>query len=218
MRVIDGVDVDVGPEAVVVTAAEPLTVLSSAVTGGGLGAARAIMNLHVEKDGPWGDADARLGALAARRRLPAPWVGLLTGARTERARVAGERALGLAALVVVTVGLSNAVAAGWSAPAVAAPGTINTIALVDAALTPAALVNLVATLTEVKALVLAEAGVTCDAGRASGTSTDAVVVAATGRGRALSFGGPVSEAGWVVARAARAALTEGVRRWQQERA
>jgi len=215
---IDGVEVDVGPEAVVVIAAETLTVLSSAVTGGGLGPARAIMNLHVEKDGPWEDAEARLGALAARRRLPAPWVGLLTGARTERARVAHERARALAALVVVTVGLSNAVAAGRSAAAVAPPGTINTIAIVDAALGPAALVNLVVTLTEVKALVLAEAGVTCAAGPASGTSTDAVVIAATGRGRALSFGGPISEAGWLVARAARAALSEGVRRWQQERA
>ena len=88
--------------------------------------------------------------------------------------------------------------------------------MVEAQLAPAALVNLVATLTEVKALVLTDAGLTADGHPASGTSTDAVVVAATGRGRALRFGGPISDAGWVVARAARTALTDGVRAWLPE--
>jgi adenosylcobinamide amidohydrolase len=218
MGAIAGIELDLAPDAVVVTAAAPLAVLSSAVAGGGLASARAIVNLHVAKDCPWDDAEARVAEFASRRGLPAPWVGLLTAAWTERARVAVERAADIAALVVVTVGLSNPVAAGWSAAAAPAPGTINTIAIVDAALSPAALVNLVVTLTEVKALVLGAAGVTCAAGPAGGTSTDAVVVAATGRGRSLAFGGPISEAGWLVARAARAALTDGVGRWKQEHA
>jgi adenosylcobinamide hydrolase len=65
--------------------------------------------------------------------------------------------------------------------------------------------------------VLAEAGLRCADGRpASGTSTDAVVVAATGRGTRARFGGPISDAGWVVARAARTALAEGVGRWMAE--
>lgn len=213
MATIEGVDVEIGPEAVVVTAAAPLTVLSSAVTGGGLGRARSIVNLHVDKSCPWEGAEVRLDAFAARRGLPAPWVGLLTAAWTEHARVGAEHARGVGALVVVTVGLSNPIAAGVSAGAGVLPGTINTIAVVDADLDAAALVNLVITLTEVKTLVLQEGGVETDGHRATGTSTDAVVVAATGRGRALRFGGPISDAGWVVARAARAALDHGVRRW-----
>ena len=217
MTAIDGVEVAVSAEAVVVTAAAPLTVLSSAVAGGGLGRARSIVNLHVDKHCPWEDAELRLDAFASRRRLPAPWIGLLTAAWTEHARVAAAHAAGVGALVAVSVGLSNPVAAGWSAAAGVAPGTINTIAVVDADLVPAALVNLVITLTEVKALVLAEAGVTADGRAAGGTSTDAVVVAATGRGRHLRFGGPISDAGWVVARAARTALGDGVRTWQDRR-
>lgn len=213
MATIEGVDVEVTAEAVVVTAAAPLTVLSSAVTGGGLGRARSIVNLHVDKSCPWEGAEVRLDAFAARRGLPAPWVGLLTAAWTEHARVGAEHARGVGALVVVTVGLSNPIAAGVSAGAGVLPGTINTIAVVDADLDAAALVNLVITLTEVKTLVLQEGGVETDGHRATGTSTDAVVVAATGRGRALRFGGPISDAGWVVARAARAALDHGVRRW-----
>jgi adenosylcobinamide amidohydrolase len=164
------------------------------------------------------DAEACLGPFAARRRLPAPWIGLLTAASTERAEVAVESASGIHALVVATVGLSNAVAAGWTPAATVAPGTINTIVVVDASVEPAALVNLALTVTEVKTLVLTAAGVTCPAGGlASGTSTDAVVIAATGRGPVVRFGGPVSEAGWLVARAARTALAEGVRRWMEDR-
>jgi len=128
--------------------------------------------------------------------------------------VASERAGDFDALVVVTVGLGNLVAAGWSAAAAAPVGTINTIVVVDANPEPAALVNLALTVTEVKTLVLGEAGLQCADGRPpSGTSTDAVVIAATGRGQAVRFGGPISEAGWLVARLARQAMGEGVRRW-----
>ena len=81
-----------------------------------------------------------------------------------------------------------------------------------------ALVNLALTVTEVKTLVLVAAGLSCqDGAAASGTSTDAVVVAATGRGPTVRFGGPISDAGWVVARAARTALAAGVRRWMADR-
>jgi iron complex transport system ATP-binding protein len=146
-------------------------------------------------------------------------VGLLTAAWTERAQVVARSTRGLSALVVATVGLGNVVAAGWSpAAATPTPGTINTIVVVDADVEPAALVNLALTVTEVKTLVLVAAGLCCEDGRAaSGTSTDAVVVAATGRGPAVRFGGPISDAGWVVARATRTALAEGVRRWTADR-
>jgi len=213
---IEGVVVDIGPEAVVVRAQPLLRVLSSAVAGGGLGHARAIVNVHVDRDCPWEDVETQLTPFATRNRLPWPWVGLLTAAWTERAEVAVESAHGMRALAVATVGLSNPIAAGRSAAARSDPGTINTIVVVDAAVEPGALVNLALTVTEAKALVLAEAGVRCaDGAQATGTSTDAVVVAATGRGAPARFGGPISDAGWVVARAARRALAEGVRGWLQ---
>jgi adenosylcobinamide hydrolase len=79
---------------------------------------------------------------------------------------------------------------------------------------PAALVNLAVTVTEAKTLVLLEAGVrAADGGPATGTSTDAVVVAATGRGASARFGGPISDTGWLVARAARRAFADGVHDW-----
>lgn len=91
----------------------------------------------------------------------------------------------------------------------------NTI-VVDAAPEPAALVNLVMTVTEVKALTLAEAGVRPGGGLASGTSTDALVIAATRRGHPGRVVGPASEIGALAARAVRSAMEAGVRRWLEE--
>ena len=214
---IAGVHVDIGHEAVVVRADEPLTTASSAVVGGGLGRASAIVNLHVPKNFRGEHADRVLEAFVARRSIPAPWVGLLTGAWTEKAEVATETMDGITAVAIVTVGLSNPASAGRTAVAAWLPSTINTILVVDAAATAAALVNLVMTVTEAKVMVVAEAGVrTLDGDPASGTSTDAIVIAATGRGRRCEFGGPVSDLGWAAARAARAALSQGVDRWMRE--
>jgi iron complex transport system ATP-binding protein len=215
---IDGVELDVDIEAVVVRARRPLAILSSAVAGGGFGAAAVIINLHVGKGFRCEDSDAELAAFAQRRAILKPYVGLLTAAATEKAEIATERDATLTACAVVTVGLSNPVGAGRSAAVSWSPGTINTIVVVDAAPEPGALVNLVITATEVKALALAAGGVRTDEGfPASGTSTDAVVVGATGRGPRTRFGGPLSEVGWLVARAVRSALDAGIARWIKER-
>jgi adenosylcobinamide hydrolase len=215
---IAGVSVEFGSEAVVVTSREPLRVLSSAVHHGGFALARAVVNLHVGKGDPCMDPAGMIGAFARRAGVPAPWVGLLTGAHTERAVQAEEAAGGFHALAVVTVGLSNPVAAGRSPVATWAASTINTIVVVDADPEPAALVNAVITATEVKGLALRDAGLLAADGRAaSGTSTDAVVIAATGRGAAARFGGPASEMGWVVARAVRVALDRAIADWRERR-
>jgi iron complex transport system ATP-binding protein len=213
---IAGVSVEVGSLAVVVTSHTPFRVLSSAVHLGGLAQARAIVNLHVGKNDPCADPAGMIGAFARRAGVPAPWVGLLTGAYTDRAVQAQEAAGGFHALAVVTVGLGNPVAAGASPVATWVASTINTIVVVDADPEPAALVNAVITATEVKGLALREAGLLADGGQpASGTSTDAVVIAATGRGPAARFGGPASPMGWVVARAVRAALDRAIADWQE---
>ena len=214
---IDGVDVIVGAEAVCLTARRELRVISSAFAGGGLATARTIVNLHVPKNFACADAGATVLDFARRRGLPAPYVGMLTSAWTEKAQTAVATAGDVRALVVATIGLSNASAAGLSARAAALAGTINTVVVVDADPEPAAMVNLVMTVTEVKTALLLDAGLkSLDGHPASGTSTDAVVVAATGRGPRCAFGGPISDLGWAVARAARDALGTGVRRWLED--
>ena len=213
---IAGLHVESGPEAVVVAADRPLRTLSSAVLRGGLAEARAIVNVHVEQGDCGEDPDGMVEAYARRRGLAAPYVGLLTGARTQDATIGEEAAEGFHALVIVTVGLSNRMAAGRAPIARWTPSTINTIVLVEGDPEPAALVNLALTVTEVKVLALIEAGIMDADGMAiTGTSTDAVVVAATGRGPRARFGGPVSALGWTVARATRRALDDGLRGWRE---
>jgi iron complex transport system ATP-binding protein len=108
----------------------------------------------------------------------------------------------------VSVGLSNTSNAGLTPPLAASPGTINAILLVDAALRPSAMVNAVITATEAKTMTLAEWDVRTPQGDpASGTSTDSVVVACTQRGEGLSYAGPATDVGWLVARTMRAAIT-----------
>lgn len=213
---IPGVSVEVGSAAVVLVGERPLRVLSSAVVRGGFTEARAIVNLHVHKNDPCLDPAAMIGAFARRAGVPAPWIGLLTGALTERATVGHAATEGYRALAVTTVGLSNLVSAGHSPIAVCPHSTINTVVVVDADPEPAALVNAVITVTEVKGLALRTAGLVMpDGAGVSGTSTDAVAIAATGRGPVARFGGPASPLGWVVARAARAALEPAIRDWQE---
>ena len=212
---IRGLRVAIDERAVVVTAERPLHVLSSAVRRGGLGEARTILNLHVDTHHPSDDLERPLADFIAERRLPEPCVGLLTAAWTEHAEVAHVTAGGFAVTAVATVGLSNRTTAGRAAAARWQPSTINTIVIVDGQPEAAALVNAVVTITEAKTLALAEAGVrSADGHPATGTSTDAVVVAATGRGPAARFGGPASEMGAAIGRAVLHALERGIVAWK----
>jgi len=214
---IEGIHLHIDAEGVAVTAAAPLVAVSSALVGGGQAVVDAILNLHVPKGFQCADSTAVLADFARRRGLPPRYVGLLTAAATEKADVATAHHGALTALAIATVGLSNRITAGASPPAHVSAGTINTIVVVDGDAETTALVNAAMTVTEVKTLALIEAGVKGADGRfATGTSTDAVVVAVTGRGRRQRFGGPISDLGWVVGQAASAALRRGVARWLAE--
>jgi adenosylcobinamide hydrolase len=216
---IDGITLTIDAVGVAVRAATPLVAVSSAVVGGGVSSAEAILNVHVSKHGSLDAVRASLEAFAERHGVTGPYVGLLTGAATEKAELHTAQHGALTVLAVVTVGLSNRITAGVSPPMAAAPAaTINTIVVVDGDAEPAALVNALMTVTEVKTLALIEAGVkTVDGRFATGTSTDAVVVAATGRGARERFGGPISPLGWVIAQAVGPALRRGIARWLAER-
>jgi iron complex transport system ATP-binding protein len=204
---ISGIDVTIDAGAVQVTSDEPLTILSSAVVGGGLCSARHVINMHVPDDYDGERPDEDLRAYAAQRGVSEPFVGLMTATWTEYARVAVQSRGGLGVAAVVSIGLANPECAGLTSPVAARAGTINTILLVDAVLTPSAMVNAVITATEAKTMSLTEWAVhTPDGLPASGTTTDSVVVACTGRGATLGYAGPATAAGWLIARAVREAM------------
>jgi adenosylcobinamide hydrolase len=209
--VIAGVEIAVGPDAVWVQSATPLRVLSSAVVGGDLDATRNVVIMHVGRGYDCADPTADLRAFARGLGILEPFVGLMTAAWTHEARIAWEDADGVRVGAVATVGLGVPVAAGVTPPVAWRPSTINVVVVLDASLERAAAVNGVITVTEAKVGALLDAGVTAAEGApATGTVTDAVVLAWTGRGPRVPYLGPGTVAGWCVARAVRRAVAQGI--------
>jgi adenosylcobinamide amidohydrolase len=210
---ISGVTVEIGPAAVWVRSVAPLRVVASAVVGGDLTATRHIVNMHVRPGSRCDRPVEDLRRFARGLGIDKPFVGLMTAARTDQAAPVSEVDGGIEVTAVVTVGLSHPIAAGAGSPAPWRPGTINTIVLLDARVAVGAAVNAVVTATEAKVGALAAAGVLSDEGLpATGTITDAVVVAWSDRGPALDYLGPVAPGGWLLARAVRRAVAEGIER------
>ncbi|MFC6085023.1 adenosylcobinamide amidohydrolase [Sphaerisporangium aureirubrum] len=182
--------------------------ISSAVLGGGIGPAEWVLNAQVDAGYSRTDPVEHLREMAP----PGPGVGMLTAASVGR----HTRAADHGAEAVATVGLR--VPTWAAAPEGAAdpelrppsprPGTINIIVAVPVAMSDAALVNAVMTVTEAKTQALIEAGYAC-----TGTASDAVCVAVPVHGPPEPFGGPRSVWGARVARAVHAAVLDGARAW-----
>ncbi|MEV5409317.1 adenosylcobinamide amidohydrolase [Thermopolyspora sp. NPDC052614] len=112
-----------------------------------------------------------------------------------------------AAATVDAVATADAVDSGRRAPA---PGTINIVVVVPVAMSDAALVNAVMTVTEAKTQALVETGFP-----GTGTASDAVCVAVRQDGPEEIFGGPRSVWGARIARAVHAAVRDGVHEWHR---
>jgi iron complex transport system ATP-binding protein len=198
-------------DAIVLCSEQSLHILSSAVVGGGLTQARWILNCHVHKGYCHPEPAVDLLAMARRLGVTEPFVGMMTAAMLHRARTVTLQARGVTVAAVITAGLSNPAAPGLSPPVASVPGTINLVLLVDACLTPAAMVNAVITATEAKAQIVLERGTRTPEGHAAtGTSTDSMVVACTHRGEVLPYAGPVTPVGWLIGCCVRTALTEAL--------
>jgi iron complex transport system ATP-binding protein len=202
-----GVTATLDDEALILRSESRLSILSSAVVGGGFLIADAIINRHVSKhyDHPHPGDD--LLAFAWQRGVNGPFAGLMTAVYLRNTRVVALAEENVRLTLVMTAGFSNATAAGLSPSVTLRPGTINLIFLIDAMLSPAAMVNAVITATEAKTHTLREWGLqTPDGLPATGTSTDAIVVACTDRGPRFDYAGPVTPVGRLMARAVRQGL------------
>lgn len=140
--------------------------LSSGVLGGGLGERQWVVNAEVRPGYGRMDPDRHLAALAAAQGLDGTGVGLMTAASVDDYTWAEDG--GVTAVVTTGLGVPTwAAAPGLAAPY--APGTINILAVVPAAVSDAGLVNLATTATEAKVQALLDTGHDC-----SGTASDAI--------------------------------------------
>jgi adenosylcobinamide amidohydrolase len=206
-----GVSIECDADLLTIRSDALLRIASTAVHGGGLTQGRCIVSARVASLYSGLEPARDIQELAAGRGLR-PDVGLMTAVDLSKARSATVASGGVTAIAVVTAGLRRTWAAGSPLGPVAGAGTINLIVLLDAGLEDAAGLNLIATVTEAKVLTLASLAImTAEGEPASGTATDAVVVAwpaqATPR---LKFGGPATPPGWAAAAATRTALGEAI--------
>ncbi|TVY08299.1 adenosylcobinamide amidohydrolase [Paenibacillus cremeus] len=190
----------------------PLRTLNSSMWGEGFGMHRLLMNRQVDKRYMSDDPLAEMHAfMAAHEISPDETAALLTSAFLQD-RAFEELRLedGTRVCCWVTAGLSNKARAGKTQEiAKLYPGTINTILVIDGQLTDAAFVNAVITATEAKTAALQDLNVTLAEGEphATGTTTDAVLMAATQRGTAFRYAGTATQLGYAIGRTVYVATT-----------
>ena len=141
---------------------------------------------------------------------------MLTGSNLERVVLAERSYGGVAAQVVATVGLSNALRVG-DPPGLKVPvGTINILCRVSQPLSEEAMIETLSMVAEARTLAILDSSVgSIRSGLPStGTGTDCIVVASPpGRGK-IRFAGKHTEAGHVVGAAVTDALRRGVELWR----
>jgi iron complex transport system ATP-binding protein len=174
-------------------------VLSSAPQGGGLTLASSVLNHQVEanlsatgsQSKTFTDPAHFLRKVASRLGIRPRTVGLMTAVPMTQLVMARAATDGLWVECFATVGVTNAVRAGEWPPQCShgdrpgKPSTINLILITNGSLSHAAMVGVVQVATEAKTGVLrAYAVPSCrDGSAATGTGTDAVVIACRLRGQ-----------------------------------
>ena len=212
--------------------------LSSAPQGGGLTVASYILNHEVESNPitnrhprPHGDPALALRRLAVRLGVKQGTVGLMTAVPMKQLVTARVSSGTLWVECFATVGVTNAVRAGeW--PETDArqtestkPGTINLILVTNVSLSNAAMVGAVQVATESKTGALRDHAVPSWTGQpgATGTGTDAVVIACglRGKGPWHAYSGTHTMIGALIGQAVTRCVTRGLakaKQWQERNA
>jgi iron complex transport system ATP-binding protein len=146
-------------------------------------------------------------------------IGLMTAVAMKRLVIGREEREGIWVECFATVGVTNAVRAGeWppeeSPRQTSQPGTINLILITNAVLSNSALVGAVQVATESKTGVLRDCHVRSWTGEtgATGTGTDAVVVASGLQGVKLAYSGTHTRLGAMIGRVVSACVKQGLLR------
>ncbi|GIM47387.1 hypothetical protein DNHGIG_29360 [Collibacillus ludicampi] len=199
----------------IIHSSRPLHTISSAVYGGGIRRdARFIMNMTVDKhycsDDPCSDLREAIKRSGLSDTMEG--IGLLTAVDVKKVQNAYETVGNACVMAAVTAGTSNALRAGMNINA-SNMGTVNIIVFVSGSMPDSAMVNAMITVTEAKATIFQEYNILCTSSGlvATGTTTDAVVIAACGEGPYFPYAGPGTDVGMAIARAVRRALAAAIR-------
>lgn len=211
---IKGIQGGIEGDTLVIRSVSLLKTLSSAVLNGGLREAKVIINQQVPIDYDDTDPEGYLKAVIKSLNLPPEDViGLMTAVDVPNVALATQQDKGLTVSAIVTAGVSNPATAGDTIiPYAKGAGTINIVLLIDGNLTEGCMVNAVKTATEAKSTALGELDIRSrlSGGTASGTTTDAMVVACTGLGEPMKYAGTATKLGELIGKSVKKAVKEAI--------
>ena len=222
---ITGAWLDSGPDYYLVRLERAFRFLSSAPLGEGFVEARWVFSQQVSADAALPDPELCLRNASRQRGIPEreTFVGLLTAVSHRDLQVYSVEEAGVTVTTLATVGVdhgSNPLEKHVSsrgepfeqaAMASISPGTINIVTLVDADLTPGALVRASTVAAEAKTLALVEAGLKTRQGNiTTATPTDVTVVGHSGCGHRFKYAGSATLLGWMVGHTAHHCVKEGL--------
>ncbi|NLP52898.1 adenosylcobinamide amidohydrolase [Bacillus sp. RO1] len=172
----------------------PLRTISNGVTGEGIQWHKHFCNFHVEKDYNCDNPEKDIGEWLHQKGIPTEQsVGMMTAVVLSDVVIIKKEIKGIEFMAVVTAGVGNAVditnTEMCQTPVTI--GTINIMLFIDAHLTDGGLVNGLMSATEAKVKALHDMKVQDPKSRtiATGTSTDAIVLAVTQQGDKTPYAG-----------------------------
>lgn len=203
---------------------EPLNVVSSAFhNGGGARRTRTILNVQVPKGygdkSLHSDPEALIIESSKKLGISGEFVSMVTAACVHNFALASKREGPIGVSVIATAADDEGNTCNYAESSGeekiktnVIEGTINIIVIIDGHPTESSLVSCIITATEAKTAAMLELDIrsryTGDA--ATGTITDAIVVAETGIGEPIVYGGPASKLGQLVGYCTRKAVKEAI--------
>jgi adenosylcobinamide amidohydrolase len=199
-----------------------LSTVSSAIYNGGFKKAKAILNVQAPEE--FSDrllhADPQKFVVDSAKKLGLTenFVGMVTAAAVDKFALASKKDGDLSVNVVATAvdpeggTCSHAETAGETMAVEEMAGTINIMVVIDGNPTESCMVSTVITATEAKTAALWELDIKSrySGDVATGTITDAIIVAKTNRGAPIVYGGPASKLGQLVGYCTRKAVKEAI--------
>ncbi len=211
--------------ALAVMSEAPLTAVGSAFHhGGGLKDTHTILNVEVLRscsdERLHDDPDAYIMDSAQKLGFGADFIGMVTAAAVKNFALASRKDGELGVSVIATAAddegntCNFAETAGERIESTHVAGTINIIVVVDGNPTDSGLVGCLVTATEAKMAALRELDVRSrfSGDLATGTVTDAILAARTGRGAPIVYAGPASRLGQLVGYCTKVAVRDAVKR------
>lgn len=199
-----------------VISSNKLTVMSSAIYNGGCRNTKVIINTQVFDD--YGDKKLHENPvnyiIECSKKISNidDFVGMVTYASINDFSLVKKKEGALGVSVVATAGCTHAESSGEEIEVEEISGTINIIVLIDGNPTASCLASSIITATEAKTAALRDLDLRSRYSglEATGTVTDALVVAKTGQGENIVYGGPATKLGKLIASCTRSAVKEAI--------